>query len=78
MVLEKKTSEKSLTVNVSRKNYNRKRVSKYQLVEPQKYTITTFEEDYKDWLQCWNQFEVKVDHSKIAKISKFNYMIELV
>ena len=51
---------------------------KHQSVKLQKYTITPFEGDYKDWLRFWNQFEVEVDQSQIAEISKFNYLIELV
>ena len=44
----------------------------------QKYTITPFYGEYKDWLRFWNQFMVKVDGSGIAEISKFNYLLELV
>lgn len=47
-------------------------------VKLQKYTITPFDGDYMDWLRFWNQFTVEVDGSKIAEISKFNYLLELV
>ena len=46
-------------------------------VKLQKYTITPFEGDYKDWTRFWNQFTVEVDGSTISKISKFNYLLEL-
>ncbi len=49
-----------------------------QSVKLQKYTITPFYGDYKDWLRLWNQFMVEVDGSGIAEISKFNYLLELV
>ncbi|XP_002734893.1 uncharacterized protein LOC100366659 [Saccoglossus kowalevskii] len=49
-----------------------------QAVKLQKYTITPFSGDYKDWLRFWNQFTVEVDGSNIAEVSKFNYLIELV
>ncbi len=49
-----------------------------QSVKLQKYTITPFYGDYKDWLRFWNQFMVEVDRSGIAEISKFNYLLELV
>ena len=49
-----------------------------QSVKLQKYTITPFKGDYKDWLRFWNQFVVEVDGSSIAGISKFNYLLELV
>ena len=49
-----------------------------QSVKLQKYTITPFTGDYKDWLRFWNQFTVEVDGSSIAEISKFNYLLELV
>ncbi len=49
-----------------------------QSVKLQKYAITPFYEDYKDWLRFWNQFMVEVDGSGIAEISKFNYLLELV
>ena len=47
-------------------------------VKLQKYTITPFSGDYKDWLRFWNQFAVEVDGSTISEISKFNYLLELV
>ena len=46
--------------------------AKLQAVKLQKYTITPFEGDYRDWLRFWNQFTVEVDNSGISKISKFN------
>ena len=46
-------------------------------VKLQKYTITSFEGDYKDWTRFWNQFTVEVDGSTISEISKFNYLLEL-
>ncbi|XP_065067288.1 uncharacterized protein LOC135692879 [Rhopilema esculentum] len=49
-----------------------------QSVKLQKYTITPFKGDYKDWLRFWNQFMVEVDASCIAEISKFNYLLELL
>ena len=60
----KQTSEKSQKVQPS--------------VKLQKYTITPFSGDYKDWLRFWNQFAVEVDGSTISEISKFNYLLELV
>ena len=48
-----------------------------QSVKLQKYTITAFNGDYKDWTQFWNQFSVEVDGAKISEISKFNYLLEL-
>ena len=53
-------------------------MTKPQAVKLQKYTITPFKGDYKDWLRFWNQFTVEVDNSKIQKISTFNYLLELV
>ena len=49
-----------------------------QSVKLQRYTITPFTGDYKDWVRFWNQFEVEVDGAKISEISKFNYLLELV
>ena len=49
-----------------------------QSVKLQKYAITPFYGEYKDWLHFWNQFMVEVDGSGIAEISKFNYLLELV
>ena len=46
-------------------------------VKLQKYRITPFEGDYKDWTRLWNQFTVEVDGSTISEISKFNYLLEL-
>ena len=47
------------------------------LVKPQS-TITPFKGDYKDWIHFWNQFSVEVNGLVISKISKFNYLLELV
>ena len=51
---------------------------KPQSVKLQKYTITPFKRDYKDLIHFRNQFLVEVDGSVISKISKFNYLLELV
>ena len=64
MELEKKKAEQEM--------------AKPQAVKLQKYTITPFQGDCKDWLRFWNQFIVEVDSSKISEISKFNYLLELV
>ncbi|XP_028413677.1 uncharacterized protein LOC114536534 [Dendronephthya gigantea] len=48
-----------------------------QSVKLQKYTITPFTGDFKDWTRFWNQFSVEVDGSSISEISKFNYLLEL-
>ena len=53
-------------------------MSKPQAVKLQKYTITPFKGDCKDWVRFWNHFTVEVDSSKISEISKFNYLLELV
>ena len=53
-------------------------MSKPQAVKLQKYTITPFKGDCKDWVRFWNQFVVEVDSSKISEISKFHYLLELV
>ena len=47
-----------------------------QAVKLQKYTITPFNGDYKDWIRFWNQFTVEVDGSAISNISKFHYLLE--
>lgn len=49
-----------------------------QTVKLQRYTITPFSGDYKDWLRFWNQFSVEVDESNLSEISKFHYLLELV
>ena len=52
--------------------------AKPQSVKLQKYPITPFKGDCKDWIRFWNQFSVEVNGSAILKISKFNYLLELV
>ena len=49
--------------------------SSTQSVKLQRYTITPFSGNYKDWLRFWNQFTVEVDGSSISEISKFNYLL---
>ena len=46
-----------------------KEMSKPQALKLQKYSITPFKGDYKEWFRFWNQFVVDVDKSKISKIS---------
>ena len=60
------------------KKKTEERQMKQQSVKLQKYTITPFKGEYKDWLRFWNQFMVEVDGSSISDISKFNYLLELV
>ena len=55
-----------------------RREERTQSVKLQRYTITKFNGDFKDWLRFWNQFMVEIDGSKIPCISKFNYLLELV
>ena len=54
------------------------KISKPQAVKLQKYMITPFKGDCKDWLRFWNQLVVKEDSKNISEISKFNYLLELV
>ena len=53
-------------------------IQKILPVQFQRYTITPFRGDFKYWLRFWNQFSVEIDKSYISKISKFNYLLELV
>ena len=46
-----------------------KEMSKPQAIKLQKYSITPFKGDYKEWLRFWNQFVVDVGNSKISNIS---------
>jgi len=57
--------------------HNEAEKGKLQSVKLQKYTITPFYGEYKDWLCFWNQFTVEVDVSCISEISKFNYLLEV-
>ena len=43
--------------------------AKPQAVKLQKYNISPFKGDCRDWLRFWNQFVVEVDNSKISEIS---------
>lgn len=77
--IKEKETTKRLEV---RENYERSRSTKNgttspQSVKLQKYTITPFTGDYKDWVRFWNQFEVEIDQSMISEISKLNYLLEL-
>ena len=57
---------------------NEDNASKPQAVKLQRYTITPFKGDFRDWSRFWNQFMVKVDGSKHSEISKFNCLLEYV
>ena len=60
------------------RKHNEAEKGKLQSVKLQKYTITPFYREYKDWLRFWNQFKVEVDGSCISEISKCNYLLEVV
>ena len=53
-------------------------MSKPQAVKLQKYTITPFKGDLKDFVKFWNHFLLEVGSSKISEIRKFDYLFELV
>ena len=46
-----------------------KEMSKPQALKLQKYSITPFKGDYREWLRFWNQFVVDVDNSKMSEIT---------
>ena len=77
--LEEEWMQKKLQMERESMQQNREDdARKAQVVKLQKYTITPFRGDHKDWLRFWNQFSVEVDGSNIAEVSKFNYHLELV
>ena len=75
---EEEWLEKIAELRLVRESISAPASVKPQSVELQKYTITPFKGDYKDWIRFWNQFSVEVDGSAISKISKFNYLLQLV
>ena len=75
---EEEWLEKTAELRLVRESISAPASVKPQRVELQKYTITPFKGDYKDWIRFWNQFSVEVDGSAISKISKFNYLLQLV
>ena len=77
--LEEEWMQKKLQMELESMQQKREdEARKTQVVKLQKYTITPFKGDHKDWLRFWNQFSVEVDGSGISEISKFNYLLELV
>ena len=43
-----------------------------------KLVITKFQGNHLDWLRFWNEFETEIDKSKLAGVSKFGYLKELL
>ena len=43
-----------------------------------KLTITKFKGTSLDWMRFWNQFTAEIDSTKIAGVSKFSYLKELL
>ena len=43
-----------------------------------KLVITKFSGELADWPWFWNQFEAEIDRSKVAAVTKFSYLKELV
>ena len=76
--MEEEWLEKIAELRLVRESISAPASVKPQSVELQKYRITPFKGDYKDWIRFWNQFSVEVDGSAISKISKFNYLLQLV
>ena len=76
--LEEELLKKTAELRQVRESLSAPASVKPQSVKLQKYTITPFKGDYKDWICFWNQFSVEVDGSAISKIDKFNYLLELV
>ena len=75
---EEEWLEKIAELRLVRESISAPASVKPQSVELQKYTITPFKGDYEDWIRFWNQFSVEVDGSAISKISKFNYLLQLI
>ena len=72
MQMEEEWMKRKLQMEREREEqHSAEQTQKPQAVKLQKYTITPFQGDYKDWLRFWNQFSVEVDGSGIAEISKF-------
>ena len=81
--LEVLEREQQLKEQLTRRTYDKndgetRALAKPKAVKLQRYTITPFEGDYKDWLRFWSKFSVEVDGSSMAEISKFNFLLELV
>ena len=76
--MEEEWLEKIAELRLVRESISAPASVKPQSVELQKYRITPFKGGYKDWIRFWNQFSVEVDGSAISKISKFNYLLQLV
>ena len=81
--LEVLEREQQLKKQLTRRTYDgndgeTRALAKPQAVKLQRYTITPFEGDYKDWLRFLNQFSLEVDGSSMAEVSKFNYLLEVV
>ena len=49
-----------------------------QTAKLSKYTITPFKGTCLDWFQFWEQFDGDVDTTKMAIISEFSYLRELL
>ena len=76
--LEEEWLKKTAELRQVRESISAPASVKPQRVKLQKYTIMPFKGDYKDWIRFWNQFSVEGGGSAISKISKFNYLLELV
>ena len=81
--LEVLEREQQLKEQLTRRTYDEndgetKALAKSQAVKLQRYIITPFEGNYKDWLRFCNQFSVEVDGSSMAEITSVNYLLELV
>ena len=75
--LEEEWLKKIAELRQDKKSISAPASTKPQSVQLQKYTITSFEGDYKDWIRFWNQLSAEVDGSATSKISKFNSLLEL-
>ena len=53
------------------------KISKPQAVKLQKYMITPFKGDCKDWLRFWNQLVVEEDSTNISEIEPKEHILGL-
>ena len=79
---EEKLLERKLQMEKEAKELAENKGASFQelgalVVKLQRYIISPFTSDYKDWIWSWNQFSVEVDGSSISEISRFHYLLEL-
>ena len=79
---EKLEIEKKKKLKTQKKSYEMTRETvpekRYKNIKLTKFIFTKFEGTYIDWFDFWDRYESEIDKLELHRVSKFNYLKELL